>query len=86
MKISVSEDLDINEEKVELVIEKLSKYVGMDATLEIGSYYEPSITVDYAREETGPERSKRVHKELGQSQISKRDREIQYLKLKKEFG
>lgn len=86
MKVSVSEDIEVDGSTIKELIkmlQKLESRVGSDATVDLyESYGSVESKIEYYREETGPERSNRMHKEL--TRVERRRQK--YFELKKEFG
>lgn len=62
MKIEVEEYIDLGDcdLSVENLIARLSKYVGMEASVEIDYDGTSAINISYLREEAGPEQSERI--------------------------
>jgi len=88
MKKTVKEDIYINYESIKDVINKLREYLDKEgATLEIDTWGDGGVyaQIVYLREETGPEKSQRLHKESASKLLSKENRRKEYQKLKEEF-
>ena len=86
MKKIVREEIDINYDSIEDVVEKLSEFIGKDATLEANISYEcVNMWVEYKREETGPEQSQRIRAEKYRTEREIVRRREEYKRLKQEF-
>lgn len=85
MKILKTEDLDIDGLTVEEIIklfQGLQEKTGSDGIISLCETYGGiGSKIEYYKEETGPERSDRIHKELAKTE----KRRQKYLDLKKEF-
>ena len=91
-EIYVEEEVDIDYEKIEAVIDILSKYKWMDATLNI-DHSDYNISVDFLRLETDEEYDKRINKQKKEKELKEKEKlrreekdRKEYERLKEKFG